>query len=151
MSFQSHSKSGLFMIELLINLLLFCLLCGCGLMFFIKSFNLTTDATALHHAVGITTSVAGIYETGDGSFAPLLEMYPDAAWEDKYLCIYLNEYYSPCTKDETAFYIMAEQLDNTVDKIRIDFYNSNGEVLYSIPACHYTPATLGVTKEVAVP
>ena len=146
-----HSKSGLFLMELLINLLLFCLLCGCGLMFFIRSYNLTTDATALHQAVGITSSVAGIYETGDGSFTPLLEVYAEAAQEDKYLCIYLDESFNPCAKDQTAYYIMVEQLDSTIGKIRIDFYNSNGEVLYTISAYHYTPATLGAVKEVAAP
>lgn len=151
MSRNHHSKSGLFLMELLINLLLFCLLCGCGLMFFIRSFNLTNDATALHQAVGITSSVAGIYETGDGTFAPLLDVYTDAAQEDKYLCIYLNEDFNPCTKAETAYYIMVEQPDPTADKILIDFYNSSGEVLYTISACHYTPATLGVAKEVAAP
>jgi len=151
MSGNYHSKSGLFLMELLINLLLFCLLCGCGLMFFIKSFNLANDATALHQAVGITSSVAGIYETGDGSLAPLLDVYTDAAREGKYLCIYLDETFRPCTKDLTAYYIMVEQTDDVIDKIHIDFYNSNGEVLYSINACHYTPATLSTAKEVAVP
>lgn len=151
MSGNHHSKSGLFLMELLINLLLFCLLCGCGLMFFIKSYNLTNDATALHQAVAITSSVAGIYETGDGSFAPLLEVYTDAAQEGKYLCIYLNEDFSPCTKEQTAYYIMVEQTDNTTGKIRIDFYNSSGEVLYSIPAYYYSPTTLGTAKEVAAP
>lgn len=151
MSRNHHSKSGLFLMELLINLLLFCLLCGCGLMFFIKSYNLTNDATALHQAVRITSSVAGIYETGDGTFAPLLEMYATAAQEDKYLCIYLDEDFHPCTKEETVYYIMAEQTDDRLDKLIINFYNSSGEVLYSISACHYTPATLGNTKEVAAP
>lgn len=151
MSRNSHSKSGLFLMELLINLLLFCLLCGCGLMFFIKSYNLTNDATALHQAVGITSSVAGIYETGDGTFTPLLEIYTDAAREDKYLCIYLDEAYNPCPKEQTAYYIMVEQIDSAAGKICIDFYNSSGKVLYSISTCHYSPATLGTAKEVAAP
>lgn len=151
MSRHPHSKSGLFLMELLINLLLFCLLCGCGLMFFIKSSNLTNDATALHRAVGITSSVAGVYETGDGSFSSLLETYADAAQEGKYLCIYLNEDFNPCSKDETAYYIMVEQTDSRTCKIRIDFYDSSGEALYTIQTQHYTPATLGTAKEVVVP
>ena len=151
MSRKTHSKSGLFLMELLINLLLFCLLCGCGLLFFIKSHNLTNDATALHHAVSTTSSVASLYETGDGSFAPLLDIYTEADQEDKYLCIYLNENFSPCTKEDTAYYIMVEQPDSAVDKIHINFYNSNGEVLYNISTRHYTPTTLGDAKEVDAP
>ena len=144
-----HSKSGLFLMELLINLLLFCLLCGCGLMFFIKSFNLTNDATALHKAVGITSSVAGIYETGDGSYDEICRAYPDADVEGKYLCIYLDQDFQPCTKDLTAYYIMAEQSTDAINKIRIDFYNHSGEILYTIQTCNYTPTTLGTAKEVA--
>ena len=151
MRHKLHSKSGLFLMELLLNLLLFCLLCGCGLMFFIKSHNLTKDATTLQQAVSITSSVAGIYETGDGSFASLLQMYENADQEDKYLCIYLDEHFSPCPKEQTAYYVMAEAMDTSPDKIRIDFYNSEGEVLYTIWACHYTPATPGNIKEVAEP
>lgn len=149
MSHKSHSKSGLFLMELLINLLLFCFLCGCGLMFFIKSYNLTNDATALHQAVSITASVAGVYETGDGSLSSICEAYSNADLEGKYLCIYLNEDFLPCAKEDTAYYVMAEQPDPMTCKIRIDFYNSNGQVLYSIPACNYTATTLGTVKEVA--
>lgn len=148
MSHKSRSKSGLFLMELLINLLLFCVLCGCGLLFFIKSHNLTNSATALHQAVSITASVAGVYETGDGSLASISTVYTNADLEGKYLCIYLDENYLPCTKDQTAYYVMASQPDPMVCKIQIDFYNREGEVLYSIPACNYTATTLGVAKEV---
>lgn len=149
MSRKSHSKSGLFLMELLINLLLFCLLCGCGLMFFIKSYNLSNDATALHQAVSITASVASVYETGDGSLDSISAIYTNADMEGKYLCIYLDEDFLPCTKEETAYYVMAQQPDSMASKILIEFYNSNGEVLYTIPACNYTATTLGAAKEVA--
>lgn len=149
MSRKYRSKSGLFLMELLINLLLFCLLCGCGLLFFIKSYNLTNDATALHQAVSITASVAGVYEIGDGSLESICQMYTNADLDGKYLCIYLDKEFLPCTKEQTAYYVMASQPDPMVSKITIDFYNSKGEILYTIPAYHFTATTLGTAKEVA--
>ena len=148
MNRKTHSKSGLFLMELLMNLLLFCLLCGCGLLFFIKSHNLTNDATALHQAVSITTSVAGVYETGDGSLDSIQKLYTNADPNGKYLYLYLDENYLPCSKDQMAYYVIISQADHMVEKIQIEFCRSNGEVLYSICACNLTATTLGTAKEV---
>ena len=137
------------MMELLINLLLFCVLCGCGLMFFIKSRSLAHDATALHQAVSIASSVAGVYETGDGGFTSLLEIYPLADTEDNYACIYLDKDFVPCAKENTAYYVMVNLTDTSTGKATIGFYMGKGECIYSIPVYHYTVATPGTAKEVA--
>ena len=148
---RQYPKSGLFLLELLINLLLFCFLCGCGLMFFMKSYNLTHDATCLHNAVRIASSVAGIYETGDGSLTPLCNVFSDADRTGDTLSIYFDEEYNPCEKELSVYYILITETDTTPAKIRIDFYDSDGETAYSIEAYNYTSSTLGTVKEVAAP
>jgi len=144
-----RSKSGLFLMELLINLLLFCMLCGCGLIFFIKSSNLTKDATALSFAVSITSSVAGIYESGDGTLAPIQALYADADIDGDYLCIYLDEDFTPCQKGTAVYYVTTQLIGTSPNKVSILFYNHKGDVLYTVQACNHTPMTLTDAKEVA--
>ena len=62
MSRYQTSKSSLFLLEIIIDLFIFAFLCAYGLMFFIKSSNLTTQTTTLHQAAKITSCVANIYE-----------------------------------------------------------------------------------------
>ena len=89
-----RSKSGLFLMELLLNLLLFSALCGCGLLFFVKSYHLTQDTTTLHQAVRISTSMAAVYESGDGTLESLSKVFQRPAVEGS-ICIYYDENYAP--------------------------------------------------------
>lgn len=150
MSRYLHSKSALFLMELILNLLLFCALCGFGLLFFIKSHNLSNATTLLQQAVSITSSVASIYESGDGSFTSLCHTFPTAKSENNFLYIYLDEDWNPCRETDSVYRVLCEKLNSTPDKIRIDFYDSKGAVSYSIRACHHTPPTLQTIKEVPV-
>lgn len=151
MSHYRHSKSSLFLMELLIDLLFFCALCGCGLLFFVKSYNLTQDTTSLHQAVRITSSVASIYESGDGSFTSLCKEYEHADLDGHCLFIYFDEEYLPCSKEEAVYIVTSEQEHTSPGKIRIDFYDKKNNPCYSIRACNYTPFTLQNVKEVYLP
>lgn len=146
-----HSKSGLFLMELLFNLLLFCVLCGFGLMFFIKSHNLSNKTTALQHAVRITSSIANVYEAGDGTFSSICAEFSNADIEEDALYIYLNEDYQPCEKSDSFCFVEVNHLDSYPNNLSIDFYDNKGELIYSIHACNYTPKTDISVKEVATP
>ena len=145
----SHSKSGLFLMELLLNLLLFCILCGCGLLFFIKSYNLTQDTTTLHQAVRITSSVAAIYESGDGSLTNIGRQYERPVIGEDSICIYFDETYEPCIKEAAQYYLLAhlvENLDESLSaaglcKLDIRFYDMEDREIYSIIACNHNPST----------
>ena len=147
MSRFKHSKSSLFMMELLINLLLFCLLCGYGLMFFIKSNNITEDTTTMHQAVRITSSIASVYESGDGSYLPLCEEFSYASLENTTLSIYYDATFQPCAKENAVYYVLIEKLESSLNKIKIEFYDTDGDIAHSITACQYTPSTLADVKE----
>lgn len=151
MSRYEYSKSGLFLMELLINLLLFCILCGCGLMFFVKSNNMTKDTTTLHNAVRITTSLASIYESGDGSLTPLFEEYTDSLLNDDTLYIYYDEKYQPCERDTSVYHVFIRKVDAAFSKISIEFYDEKGNMAYSISTCNYTPSTPNKITEVTLP
>lgn len=146
-----HSKSGLFLLELIINLLLFCVLCGCGLTFFMKSNHMAKNATSLHHAVRIVSSVAGIYETGDGGLTTLEHIYPEASLDGKDMTIYFNSNYQSCSPGSAVYTVTAKLSDTVCDRLCVSFYDETGNMIYSLEACHYTPASLGKVKEVTVP
>lgn len=151
MSRYHHSKSSLFLMELLLNLLLFCILCGCGLMFFTKSKNLTDSTTSLHHAAAITSSIANIYENGDGTLTAIQDEFEYSVMDDTSIYIYYDEEYNPCSKDNSEYYVLVKQKITSLDKVSIEFYNKKGTMTYSIKSCHFTPTILEKAKEVPNP
>ena len=70
-----RSKSSIFLLEILINILLFSVLCVCSLQFFIKSYQLTDNTTTLHHAVTACNNVAAVFQSGDGTLASVEEVF----------------------------------------------------------------------------
>ena len=143
----NYSKSSLFLLELLINLLLFSLLCGYGLMFFIKSNNIAKDTTTLHHAVRITSSIASIYESSDGDYTALLTEFEDASLKDDGVYIYFDANFQSCDDNDFVYYVFIEDLKTSPNKINISFYDEDGTITHAITACHFTPSTLGNIKE----
>ncbi len=146
-----RSKSGLFLMELLINLLLFCILCGCGLMFFIKSNNMTRNTTDLHQAVRITSSIASIYEVSDGKLDTIQDIYTQGTRLENILILYFDENYAPCNKTEASYEVRVQKLPadtNTLEKVQITFYDEGDMPFYTIDACHFSPSTLESAKEV---
>ena len=143
-----RSKSSLFLMELVINLLLFCVLCGCGLMFFIKSNNLTRSTTDLHQAVRITTSIASAFEAGDGSLQSLQAIHPVCDEKDAETLLWYNEDYLPCSMADGSYKVTVTLTEGTVNKATIIFYNAQGEAIYSIDAFHYSLHTLSDVGEV---
>ncbi len=142
MSFRQQTKSGLFLLELLLNLLLFCLLCGCALLFFIKSHRLSEDATILHNAVQITTSLAGIYETNENGLDVIEHLYPLATTQGNKVTIYYDRFFHSCSTEEALYHVVISPTQDKGNHIHIEFYNTWKELYYSITSCYYTPETL---------
>ena len=151
MSLRRQSGSGLFLMELLINLLLFCLLCGCALLFFTKSHHLSEDATMLNKAVQITSSLAGIYETDKDGLEGITTAYPQSYADGDSITLYLDSQYQPCEKAHSYCYINVTHADSITNSVDICFYDPESLPLYSIRACKYIPATPQALKEVVKP
>ena len=145
---KHYSKSALFLVELLINILLFSFLCGCGLLFFMKSQTLTKDATDLHNGVRITSSLAALYESGDGSFDIILANYDGVSSKNDSLTLYFDGNYASCHEAEAVYEVHIQHPEGTFRKAQIDFCSRDEQVIYSIRACCLSPASL---KEVTNP
>lgn len=144
-------KSSLFLMELIVNLLLFCILCGCGLMFFIKSNTLSEDTTTLHHAVSITSSIASIYEAGNGHISAISDELPYSVIDNHNVYIYYDKEYQLCSKKHAQYYVLVTTSDSSSSKVNISFYDSKDTLVHSITSCYHAPSTLGDVKEVALP
>ena len=146
MSRVLRSKSSTFLMELIFNLLLFCFLCSCGLLLFIKAYNMTNDTTALQQAVSLTSSIASIYESGDGGLTSIEQLYPCTTISEQEVYIYFSEEFVPCSPTAASYYILTYQEDHVAE---VSFFHMNNELMYSITAVHHNPTKLGELKEVA--
>ena len=141
MSRYQTSKSSLFLLEIIIDLFIFAFLCAYGLMFFIKSSNLTTQTTTLHQAAKITSCVANIYEGSNGNLDAVLEEYATGSETENGIVLYFDESYVPCAEANASYLCIVTKQDTTLSKIQVDFCDMDSTSLYSIEASCYNPLT----------
>ena len=141
MSRYQTSKSSLFLLEIIIDLFIFAFLCAYGLMFFIKSINLTTQTTTLHQAAKITSCVANIYEGSNGNLDAVLEEYATGSETEGGIVLYFDESYVPCSETDASYLCIVTKQDTVLSKIQVDFCDMDSTSLYSIEANCYNPLT----------
>ena len=141
MSRYQTSKSSLFLLEIIIDLFIFAFLCAYGLMFFIKSTNLTTQTTTLHQAAKITSCVANIYEGSNGNLDAILEEYATGNETENGIVLYFNESYVSCAEADASYLCIVTKQETILTKIQVDFCDIDSTSLYSIEASCYTPLT----------
>ena len=141
MSRYQSSKSSLFLLEIIIDLFIFAFLCAYGLLFFVKSSNLTTQTTSLHEAARITSCVANIYEGSDGSLDAILAEYSHGEKTAHGIVLYFDENYVSCSKDTYSYLCVVTRQETSLSKIQIEFCDTDSTSLYTIEVSHYTPLT----------
>ena len=144
MKAREHSRGSLFLLEILLNIVLFMILTVVSLHFFMKTRDLTDKTTTLHEAVTLCTNVANIYEYGDGSLTPLTDIYTDATILESKLIIPVDEDYQACSTGDATYRLVVDATDDPatrVDTVEISFYTLDGEEVYSMEAFHYTGLT----------
>ena len=114
-----HTKSGTFLLEIILNILLFSILVIISLQFLVKTRALTTKTTILHNAVTINSGLASIYES-DG-LNGLLNEYHDSKSISPQMVLYYDQNFAHCKKTD---------------------------VVNKITSCHYTPLTSNHTEVV---
>jgi hypothetical protein len=143
-----HSSNSIFLLEIILNILLFCLLLVIGLQFFMQAHTQTNQTKALHQAVTSCESVAALFQNGDGTLEGLAADCRYSAKQNGQVQIYLDEDFSFCQKQDASYYMTAELSsgkDSALAKMTVTCYTMSEEELYTLTACHYTP----LTKEVS--
>ena len=134
-----RSKSSIFLLEILINILLFSVLCVCSLQFFTKSYQLTSSTTTLHHAVTACNNVAAVFQSGDGSLEPIESIFSQSFTDGGDLYIYLDENYQECDSQKVAYYIVITQQYTSIPSINVAFYKNGEPMTYNIDVYCYQP------------
>jgi hypothetical protein len=114
---MGHSKSSLFLMELIISILFFSLASTVCIQLFVRSHTLSGDTVALNNAIIQAQNIAEIYNHSDGELTSVLSYYPDAAINElsDSVYIYYDENWNTegITEDNSVY--MAQVTSGSVD------------------------------------
>ena len=144
---QKYTKlqSSIFLLELILNLIIFTALLIIGLNFFIKAHSLSVKTTDLHHAVTECNNIATLFQSGDGNLDLLSQSYSYIIIADTTAYIYYDSDYKECSSGD-AIYILTIKVESNsphIYKANIKFAK-NDEIIYQVNATNYrnlTPAS----------
>lgn len=87
-----HSKSSLFLMEIILNILFFSILATFCVQIFFKGYQLSKSTEKLHQAVTACTSIAEICQSTDSPEETLSSIYPESTSLNETILIYYNKY-----------------------------------------------------------
>jgi hypothetical protein len=137
-----HSSSSIFLMEIILNILLFSVMLVVGLQFFLQAHTQTAQTKALHQAVTSCESVAALFQSGDGTLEGLTASCPYSTKQNGQVRIYLDDAFQFCEQADASYYMTAELSSakgSALARLRIVCYTGDREELYALTACHYTP------------
>ena len=128
-----HSKSSLFLMEIILNILFFSILATFCVQIFFKGYQLSKSTEKLHQAVTACTSIAEICQSTDSPEETLSSIYPESMSLNETILIYYNKDFLDFLPDQLA-------------TIHITFLDtSTAETLYELSASCYQPISLSTT------
>ena len=139
------SKNSIFLLEILIDIMLFTLLVVVGLTFCIKAHSITRDTRLLHNAVNCCQNVSTIYSKNMGSLAGIMQYFPDSEKTNDRLDIYYDSDFESCSKSRASYYVSVVPDTDDQQKCLVTFYDMAGtdvRDIYSLTACYLHPNTL---------
>ena len=138
-----HSKSSLFLMEIMLNMLFFSILVAFCLQIFVKAHRISEDTSTLHRAVTICSSVAEICQSTENAVELLSVLYPDAAIRGQDITIYFDRTFSPCCEYDAVYQACVTLADDALQASEILFLKTDTtDTIYTLSFCTYTPASL---------
>ena len=133
-------RSSLFLMELIIAILFFCLASAVCVRFFVKSHLMERDTTALNNAANYASSVAEIFRSSEDLPACLKVQFPKGAsrQEGDYM-IYFNHDWNTCSEDDAAYSLNLsyKQADNFLLGRIVVSDSQESEEIYSLEVKKY--------------
>lgn len=133
----THSKSGLFLMEMIFVLLFLGLTCAICVKLFAASYTARQSAREKNHIQELTVSAGEILEGTDGTADSFLALLPDGALDGSQLQYYFDRNWQSTSYGE-AFYAMTIGLSvtDTTKSADISFHRlsgaNTGETLYTL-------------------
>ena len=139
---MKHSRSTLFLLELIIAIFFFSVASTVCIQLFAKSHLLSKQTINENHAVTQTQNLAESFLGSDGNFLEMKKHFPNAEYIDNSLALYFDNDWNSCNVNNAHFvatldYALTDTNLCTAD-IAVSTYNSdNPKVLYSIELIHH--------------
>ena len=132
----THSRSGLFLMELILSLLILSLAAAACIQIFAAARSFRRQAREWNHIQELTISAGEILEGTDGSTEAFLHLLPDGTAADHTLTYSFDTGWEPCAKSEAAYQmIITLHTGPGVKQADLQFQNSRGETLYEQTIC----------------
>ncbi|MDO5136194.1 MAG: hypothetical protein Q4D55_09085 [Eubacteriales bacterium] len=136
----THSRSSLFLMEMIISILFLSLSCSvCIRIFFISHTN-QQRARELNHIQALSTSAGEVLEGTDGSMEAFLKAFPGGEKEDASLCYYYAADWEPCSADEFSYRLEVRfSSSSPLKEAELLFSDRQGQELYRLPLAFWAP------------
>ncbi len=135
---MNHSKSSLFLMELIVGLLFFSLSSTICILLFVKSHTLSTYTQNMNYAVTQAQNMAEAFLGLDGDLCQLHSLFDQSILDESQdiLTVYDNEYRSvlQITKDEQDTALSVGELISADIMI---YYRNNESPIYTLHVDHY--------------
>ena len=129
---RTHSRTSLFLIELIIAILFLALCSAATIRLFAASYTGRVKARQLNRIQNIITSVGETMEIWSGDPAEFEALFPDGDKKDDSFRFYYDKAFSPCAASDAAYQMTIYPAHNTREKGGlVSFTDASGHALYS--------------------
>ena len=132
------SRTRLFLLEMLVNLLVFCVGATVCLLALSRAYSLSAFSRAATQAQRITENAAMAFRTADGDLSALPALLSGRCADDTFTAWY-NQDWQP-VREENGIYrliIRSRPLENHVVQAEIEVHPPAGEPIAAITVCEY--------------
>lgn len=149
---QTHSKSSLFLIEMLFSLLFFSIIAALCIQVFVQSHTLSKKSENLNEAQNLASSLAEVIIASEGDSSSIRTYFPEAVFSEDQIFLYYDSDWN-LTSEENSSYVLftaLQQKDFTLSgTISVSENRKNPKEkeneIYSLSFRHHIPKT--VTEE----
>ena len=118
----THSKSGLFLMEMIFVLLFLGLACGVCVKLFAASYTARVNAREDSHIQELITSAGEILEGTDGTVQNFLSLMPDGVADQDSICYYFDKQWRNTSQEAAVYKMMVVcSASANVKKVQITF------------------------------
>lgn len=110
---ETHSKSSIMLLEIMINICFFAVLISICLVLLFRALRISNHSEDLNHSVTLVNTAASLYEECNGDTKAMEHFYSHAVTEKGGLCIYYDGDYQESTKKDASFVL---QIQTRVDE-----------------------------------
>lgn len=127
----THSRSGLFLTEMILSLLILSLTAAACVQVFSAARTCHREAREWNHIQELTTSAGEILEGSDGSREAFLSLLPGGTISDGHLLYSYDSRWQACSSQDAVYrFFVTLTVSGQEKQAALEFLNCRGETLY---------------------